>query len=67
MTGVSITTCYAAIDLSKAGWVVAVHPPGADGSKIHRIPGFDVAGLLNLPRSSRDDFAGRIVCCFETG
>ena len=72
MADVPNTTCYAAIDLSKAWWVVAVHPPSTDEARTYRIAGFDVAGLLDLLRSAQavdanNALAGRVVCCFETG
>ena len=67
------TACFAAIDLSKSKWVVAVAAPHLDGVRTHNLPGFDVAGLLTLVRDMESKASGaigapcRTVCCFETG
>ncbi|MBM9595084.1 IS110 family RNA-guided transposase [Roseitranquillus sediminis] len=72
MADVPSSTCYAAIDLSKARWVVAVLAPEDDEMRLYRLDGFDVAGLVDVLNAARvqgadDSMRRRVVCCFETG
>src|SRR5215472_13431624 len=62
----SNTTVYAAIELSKKSWVVAIAHPDRDRPSIHRIAGGNVADLIGrLRKAARKN--RRIVVCYEAG
>ena len=66
-------TCYAAIDLSKSKWVVAVDSGDALNPTTHVLMGFDTEGLFALLARSAQDTTGpdqkpaEIVVCYESG
>lgn len=66
-------TCYAAIDLSKSKWVVAIDTGNALKPAVHVLPGFDTAGLLNLLSASAletvdpSEQPADVVVCYESG
>lgn len=65
--------CYAAIDLSKSKWVVAVDTGDSLKPGVHVLPGFDTSGLLALlarsalDASSIEGAAAEVVVCYESG
>src|SRR5258708_13469316 len=69
----SENTVHVAIELSASSWLVAVRPPGAEKSRLHRIEGGEATALLALIaelRSRASTKLGRGVdaaCCFEAG
>jgi transposase len=64
---------HVAIELSASSWLVAVRPPGAEKSRLHRIEGGETTALLALIaelRSRASTKLGRgvdVACCFEAG
>src|SRR5207237_3909962 len=60
------TTVYAAIELSKKSWVVAIARPDRDRPSIHRIAGGDLADLIGRLRKAAGE-KQRIVVCYEAG
>src|SRR5215469_4385015 len=62
----SNTTVYAAIELSKKSWVVAIAHPDRDRPSIHRIAGGNVADLIGRLRKAAGKNR-RIVVCYEAG
>src|SRR5215468_6569449 len=60
------TTVYAAIELSKKSWVVAIAHPDRDRPSIHRIAGGNVADLIGRLRKAAGKNR-RIVVCYEAG
>src|SRR5215469_13621516 len=62
----SNTTVYAAIELSKKSWVVAIAHPDRDRPSIHRIAGGNVADLIGRLRKAAGKNQ-RIVVCYEAG
>ena len=60
----SNTTVYAAIELSKKSWVVAIAHPDRDRPSIHRIAGGNVADLIGRLRKAAGKNQ-RIVVCYE--
>jgi transposase len=62
----SRATVYAAIELSKKSWIVAIAHPDRDRPSIHRIAGGNLAELVGRLRKAA---AGkrRIVVCYEAG
>ena len=62
----SKTTVYAAIELSKKSWVVAIARPDRDRPSIHRIAGGNLADLIGRLREAAGE-KQRIVVCYEAG
>ena len=62
----SKTTVYAAIELSKKRWVVAIARPDRDRPSIHRIAGGNLAALIGRLRKAAGE-KQRIVVCDEVG
>ena len=60
------TTVYAAIELSKKSWVVAIAHPDRDRPSIHRIAGGNLADLIGRLRKTAGE-KRRIVVCYEAG
>src|SRR6266404_5285410 len=60
------TTVYAAIELSKKSWVVAIARPARDRPSIHRIAGGNLADLIGRLRKAAGE-KQRIVVCYEAG
>src|SRR6201984_2206747 len=60
------TTVYAAIELSKKSWVVAIARPDRDRPSIHRIAGGTVPDLIDRLRKAAGEKL-RIVVCYEAG
>jgi transposase len=64
---------YVAIELSVSSWLVAARLPGVEKSRLHRLEGGDVAGLLKviadlrLKASAKMGSAVDVACCFEAG
>lgn len=69
----STVSIYAAIELSKSTWLVAVLSPGSDRVKLRQVRGGDTAALVGMLESTQANAAavdGRpteIVVCFEAG
>src|SRR6201998_3985522 len=60
------TTVYAAIELSKKSWVVAIARPDRDRPSNHRIAGGNLADLIGRLRKAAGE-KQRIVVCYEAG
>src|SRR6201987_5781835 len=60
------TTVYAAIELSKKSWVVAIARPDRDRPSIHRIAGGNLADLIGRLRKAAGE-KQRVVVCYEAG
>jgi hypothetical protein len=60
------TTVYAAIELSKKSWVVAIARRDRDRPSIHRIAGGNLADLIGRLRKAAGE-KQRIVVCYEAG
>ena len=60
----SKTTVYAAIELSKKSWVVAIARPDRDRPGIHRIAGGNLADLIGRLRKAAGE-KQRIVVCYD--
>ncbi len=60
------TTVYAAIELSKKSWVVAIAHPDRDRPSVHRIAGGNLADLIGRLRKAAGE-KQRIVVCYEAG
>ena len=69
----SSVSVYAAIELSKSTWLVAVLSPSSDRVKLRQLSGGDTAalvGMLETMRASAEQMCQRpteIVVCFEAG
>ncbi|WP_117196426.1 IS110 family RNA-guided transposase [Rhizobium terrae] len=69
----STVSVYAAIELSKSTWLVAVLSPSSDRVKLRQVRGGDTAALVGMLESTQANAAavdGRpteIVVCFEAG
>jgi len=67
------TTVFAALELSKGSWLLAIHSTDRSQPSMHHIKGGDVAGLLTrLNRASeqhklRTRKEAKVVVCFEAG
>ncbi len=59
----SSSTIYAAIELSKTTWVLAVNQIDREQPSIYKVKGGDFPGLVE---SCRVD-GGRVVVCYEAG
>src|ERR1700740_690173 len=60
------TTVYAAIELSKKSWVVAIARPDRDRPSIHRIAGGNLADLIGRLRKAAGE-KQRVGGCYEAG
>ena len=60
------TTVYAAIELSKKNWIVAVARPDRDQPSIHRIRGGAVGDLVAKLFATKRD-GDRLIACYEAG
>ena len=66
-------TLYAALELSKNSWLLAIQVPGRDNPSLHPIKGGDAAGLITKLDAARDRMAkvvGRVpevTLCYEAG
>ena len=47
-------TIYAAVEVSRKSWTVAIHAPAADRSGLHTIPAADTAALAGLMDRARE-------------
>src|SRR5258708_36622647 len=65
-TDAATETVYAAIELSKKTWVLAIAFPDRDRPSIHRVSGGNVAELVSRLRvAARNN--RRILVCYEAG
>ncbi len=66
-------TLYAALELSKNSWLLAIQVPGRDNPSLHPIKGGDAAGLIGKLDAARERMAkvvGRapeVTLCYEAG
>jgi transposase len=66
-------TLFAAVELSKAVWLVGLQSPDRDKISLQRVTGGDAQGLLELLEKTRRRATAalgrpvRIVCCYEAG
>jgi transposase len=62
-------TVYAAIELSRSGWLLAVLRPGERRAARHKLPADDVVRVLDLLAETATGgiVAERICCCYEAG
>ena len=66
-------TLYAAVEVSRKRWVVALHAPDAGGIGLHAIPAADTAALAGLMDRTRDalererGLRPRVLCGYEAG
>jgi transposase len=65
-TATTLPTVYAAIELSKKSWIVAIARPDRDQPSIHRIRGGAIGDLVaKLLAATRD--GDRLIVCYEAG
>ena len=61
-------TCriFAALELSKAAWIVAVNSPAVDKVSLHRLAGGDFEGLMRVLGRARERAGGvdQISTCY---
>ena len=62
----SRATIYAAIELSKKSWIVAIAHPDRDRPSIHRIAGGNLPELVRRLRKAAETTL-RILVCYEAG
>jgi transposase len=73
VTDVDSAKIFAAIELSKTSWVVALHLPGHDKISVFQLPGGDVDRLLTVLERARGTVVARgvsaveIHTCYEAG
>ena len=78
MTAISVTTSnehsiFAALELSKNSWLLAIQVPGRDNPSLHPITGGDAAGLMAKLDSARQRVAKdtgqtpAVTLCYEAG
>jgi transposase len=73
VTDVDSAKIFAAIELSKTNWVVALHLPGHDKISVFQLPGGDVDRLLTVLERARGTVVARgvsaveIHTCYEAG
>ncbi len=78
MTNISTTishelSIYAALELSKNSWLLAIQVPGRDNPSLHPIKGGNVAGLMAKLDTARDRVAKAtgqtpvVTLCYEAG
>ncbi len=66
-------TLYAALELSKSSWLLAIQIPGRDNPSLHPIRGGDTGGLMAKLDAARDRLAKvsgqvpKVVLCYEAG
>ena len=66
-------TLYAAVEVSRKRWVVAIHAPDAGEVGLHAIPAADTAALAGLMDRARDavqrehGLRPRVLCGYEAG
>ena len=69
----TVTTLYVAIELSKAGWLVAMQTPLDGRPRRYKLKAGDIAGLLALVERWRERVIGAdggkpaVFCCYEAG
>ncbi len=72
-TAVGEQTLYAALELSKNSWLLAIQAPGRDNPSLHPIRGGDTAGLMVKLDAARDRLAKvsgqvpKVIVCYEAG
>ena len=66
-------TIYAAVEVSRKNWVVALHAPDANRIGLHTVPAADTAALAGLIDRARDaleyghGLRPRVLCGYEAG
>ena len=66
-------TIYAAVEVSRKSWTVALHAPNADRIGLHTIPAADIGALAGLMDRARDTLERergprpRVLCGYEAG
>ena len=66
-------TIYAAVEVSRKSWVVALHTPDAGRIGLHTVPAADTAALAGLIDRARDalecghGLRPRVLCGYEAG
>ncbi len=66
-------TLYAALELSKNSWLLAIQAPGRDNPSLHPIRGGDTSGLMVKLDAARDRMAKvsgqvpKVILCYEAG
>jgi transposase len=66
-------TIYAALELSKNSWLLAIQVPGRDRPSLHPIKGGDAEGLMTRLNAARDRVAKvtgqtpKVTLCYEAG
>ena len=64
---------YAALELSKNSWLLAIQVPGRDNPTLHPLPGGDADGLMTKLSAAQDRVtkdAGQtpaVTLCYEAG
>lgn len=60
---------FAALELSKSAWVVAVNSPNVDKVSLHRLAGGDFEGLMRVLERAQERAGGavQISTCYEAG
>lgn len=72
-TGAKSRTVYAAVEVSRKSWVVAVRPLDGAGIGVHIIPPADADALVELLDRTRkvpewgECTPSRVLCCYEAG
>ncbi len=73
MTTSSEQTLYAALELSKNSWLLAIQVPGRDNPSLHPISGGDADGLIAKLDAARNRVAKisgqtpKVILCYEAG
>ncbi len=78
MTQIPVSTSneqsiYAALELSKNSWLLAIQVPGRDNPSLHPIKGGDAAGLIAKLDAAQDRVAQltgqtpKVTLCYEAG
>ncbi len=66
-------TLYAALELSKNSWLLAIQFPGRDNPSLHPIRGGDTSGLMAKLNAARDRLTKitgqvpKVILCYEAG
>ncbi|NIP18359.1 MAG: IS110 family transposase [Xanthomonadales bacterium] len=66
-------TLYAALELSKNSWLLAIQAPGRDNPSLHPIRGGDTAGLMAKLDAARERLTKnsgqvpKVILCYEAG
>ncbi len=72
-TAVGEQTLYAALELSKNSWLLAIQAPDRDNPSLHPIRGGDTSGLMVKLDAARDRLAKvsgqvpKVIVCYEAG